>query len=317
MNYFTKQVELNNVQQAIIDGEPNIIVKGLAGTGKTMTVVHLAQKLSKNNTVGIVIFTLSLKKFLIECINSDNASVITSKRLLKTFDYIIVDEVQDFTLADIIQMQSYSKYGVYFFGDDHQQLNWRGEKNATIEEIQSITNFPVVELIDNVRFSKPIENFIKKYVFHKNPFDVVINDAKELVYSQIDTALIIARLLKVLDGSTAIICNRNDQVEKYSLLLQENGHKNIGYKVGRDEQLNLDCDDAINVLTFHSAKGLEFQNVIVIGGRKEPEYFYVGASRASKNIIVLISDFDGETAPFAFFVGDPVKYWQVKLCDMR
>jgi superfamily I DNA/RNA helicase len=374
-NYFPQNAQPNSEQLAIINGEPNIIVKGVAGTGKTMTAIYLAAKLSKNHTVAIIVYTKSLKQYIEKSLqNLSVRNVVVRHNYVwdfsKNYDYIIMDELQDFIMKDVNNIKRQAKNGIYFFGDDNQRIYetqpGTNENTVTIDELRNEILFPIIELKSNMRISKTLGNFISAIypnIFQNTaeldngikPIFIKINSQTESLeleygntYSLDDIKLFesfpdkniynaeeIEKVLRMLNDEEftnwyhlniekAVIDNLNKTKETYLnaithllkdeltghtaiLLVTNEGHdgvnlsikdmynyfrqkgiNNIGYKYNQEEFLCYSDNHSINVMTYHSSKGLEFDNIIL------PFYIhdrgnlhYVGFTRLRKKLVII------------------------------
>ena len=113
-------VELTEQQKKVIARRESTIVKGVAGSGKTLTAVLLANALKENEFLFIV-YTIALKEFLsdgIKTMNIGNAKVMYAwewQMRKKQADYILVDEAQDFNEDFVLLLKSSAKKSVFFF----------------------------------------------------------------------------------------------------------------------------------------------------------------------------------------------------------
>jgi superfamily I DNA and RNA helicase len=277
----------NDVLQDLIES-PNKIITGAAGCGKTQTAIFLAELLMGKGTVTIIVFTKALRTFIEETLQKRGNSKIKVFHYYKWFnnstesDYVLIDEVQDFSLEEIRLLIKQSKYGVYLFGDNNQRIynTSLGDKNPTItiEKIKAVTGFPSILLQENIRLNKNTAKFInqiyreerikdpKSCLGDKIKFINCISDQEEL-HS-------IATIIKQneIQGTTCICLRSNDGNENGIKIrpgiidvfefLKSHGVNNVGYKFHSSECYNYDLD-SINILTYHSTKGLEFDNIII------------------------------------------------------
>ena len=93
-------------------------------------------------------------------------------------------------------------------------------------------------------------------------------------------------------GDWAVLARTNQEVSTISSLLKKEKIPFDTFKQGdlSKDELNTKMEqDTVKVLTIHSAKGLEFQTVIVIGARyynaEERNVCYVAATRARDRLI--------------------------------
>ena len=88
-----------------------------------------------------------------------------------------------------------------------------------------------------------------------------------------------------------ILTRTNDQIESVKYILDSYRIPNITFKRGGksfNELEELVNSDAVKILTIHTAKGLEADNVVVIGANmwkdEEIRLSYVAATRARNNL---------------------------------
>lgn len=326
-NFFPEHPELTNDQIRVLEAQPNLIVKGAAGTGKTMLAILLAEKLVNikgDVEVAIIISTKSLKYFISEALNERNIKRCSvyhlyewHKKYSKQSDYIIIDEAQDFSLKQIKEITQLAKIGVYILGDSKQKIFSTSivnkEPTTTIDEIERELHFQVFSLDTNVRFNESIMLFIKTaYPDIDISSSKIKDDIKpQIIYCTSYKQEIekVSELINsgILEGSTGIFLPRNDIVikeddnkVKYGILeiveyLKSFGITEIGYKYYNDENLFFSDANSVNVMTYHSAKGLEFDNVVLlfvdmINQIPDSYIYYVGFSRARKRLVLTYTD---------------------------
>lgn len=150
-------------QEEILYSNPNLIVTGCAGSGKTLLACHIAMRYSEQIKVAILVYTKSLRTFIrdyLESFGKNNITVLYSYEWqswnFPKFDLIIVDEFQDFSKQDISKLIQSSLYGIYLFGDIYQQVylkNTRKEETINFQELIHLTGFKHLYLADNFRIS--------------------------------------------------------------------------------------------------------------------------------------------------------------------
>ena len=75
-----------------------------------------------------------------------------------SYDYVIVDEAQDFSRDDIELLKSKARKALLVYGDTAQQLYkfLKDKQTVSMEDIQYFTKFPVEQLVFNHRLPKKI-----------------------------------------------------------------------------------------------------------------------------------------------------------------
>jgi superfamily I DNA/RNA helicase len=288
-------------QKKVLDAEPNLIVYGPAGSGKTMLTILLAQKLIINNPslkIEIVVFTKSLGKFIRKALEDRGIFNIGVRHYIDTeidydlIDITIIDEGQDFGLTQINWMINRSQRGIYLFGDVNQDVYEFNKNDIRFKEFKNYLTFDEIYLDEVLRFSPPIDAFIKNIfpdINNRVPGIKKSNVKPHLFHcnSATDQITKIKNYLKNLEGTTAILVLYNTDVLLLKDHLVKSGVSIDGYKFKTDDHLSTN-ENAINILTYHSAKGLEFDNVILAnieqGSTFHQNIYYVGFSRAKKNI---------------------------------
>jgi superfamily I DNA/RNA helicase len=264
-------------QNTVLESEPNLIVYGPAGSGKTMLTILLAEKLKKSFpalSVEIIVFTKSLGKFIIKTLTDRGINDVFVRHYIninskyENIDITIIDEGQDFVLSQIKWMINRSEKGVYLMGDTNQDVYEFNKNDIRFEEVNKHLKFKEVFLDEVLRFSPSIDAFIKNIfpnIKNKMP-NYLSNDLKPYLFrckSYDDQIIkIISYLNKIESGTTAILVLRNEEVINVKNHLEMHGLIIDGFKFTTDDQLSTN-NNALNVLTYHSAKGLEFDNIIL------------------------------------------------------
>lgn len=287
-------------QSLVLESKPNLIVYGPAGSGKTLLTILLAKKLKDENPdfkIEIRVFTKSLSKFIKEALEQRNIYDIVVRHYIdinKSYDEVditIVDEGQDFNLDEISWISNKSKNGIYLLGDSNQDVYEFNKNDKKFNEINSVLHFNEIYLDEVLRFTPSIDLFIK-HIF-PNVKNIEPNDfsydSKPKLYRCLDfddQALKIKAFIESTPiGTTAILVMTNNEVLSLKKKLNSLGLLIDGFKHTTDDYLSTK-ENALNILTYHSAKGLEFDNIIMPnldqGNNSNNNIYYVGFSRAKK-----------------------------------
>ncbi len=324
-NQFPSFPNWTEEQKKVLSSSPNIIVSGCAGSGKTLLACHIAVQQPVSLQVAIMVFTKSLRTFVsnyIDQFDNENISVLYQHewktRNFPIFDLIIVDEFQDFSYNDIKNIIYRSKLGVYLFGDNEQKIyykNFLKENTIELRDLIEKTNFEHFLLTENFRISEENKNLISSiyngYSLKSSNFSTG-NKPQILHFESIDDELIWLKnfLLKnseyknigiFLKQNDSFICgypykHKVRQEKIFGIMelfdyLQNNGIK-CSYKHKNNDNLDFSNLININIMTYHSSKGLEFDCVILPfanyandnnGTNNLP---YVGMTRASRKIMI-------------------------------
>lgn len=340
VSQFIQKPKWTETQNKVYQSTPNLIVSGCAGSGKTLLACHIAMRHSADKKVAILVFTKSLRTFIRDYIDSFNQNNVTilhefewRLRSFPKFDIIIVDEFQDFSANDIINAISSTSYGIYLFGDDEQKIytkNFQKEATLNIDKLIAMTKFEHIKLTRNFRISEESKNLIEsmykdnslknstfstglkpKMLHFENVVDE-LNWIKEFLQNNTEFKNI-GILLKQNDSFKGCYYYhkqlRKDKI--YGILelqdfFEENGIAS-SWKYRNNDNLDFSKEININIMTYHSSKGLQFDCVIlpfsnfVNENGSTVNLPYVGLTRASNQIIITYSGLIAEeyTVPIA------------------
>lgn len=351
-NQFKINVDWSDVQLKVIQSLPNTIIKGPAGSGKTLLALYKAIYYSeKGKSTALIVFTKSLRTFIKDFFikkGIDKVNVFYERewslKFSKAYDIIIIDEFQDFSIEDIQSIIAKANEGVFIFGDDEQKLyakNLNKEKTITLEQLVIQTKFTVIYLNINYRIPKQIVDLINDiytYTEGKKISEIPVlnqillhlrrtynkkslsnyrtntekaevkqfNDSSEqlewlsqfLVTNEVYKN--IGVLFKQNDSkSNDYVSDGKSKEERLPGILETFNYLNsngivLGYKYYNEDLLNFKEKTNINLLTVHSAKGLEFDCVILpFYSLKNKNYNmnipYVAFSRCTNRLIILYS----------------------------
>lgn len=327
-NQFIQEPEWSEIQMDVLNSPANLIVSGCAGSGKSLLACHMAMRQAKDKKVALLVFTKALRTFIKDYIAHFDVKNINvhyeyewREQSHIKHDIIIVDEFQDFSKEDINAVLQRSQMGVYLFGDPHQRLyktNLNGESTVGLEELKKITGFKIIELTQSFRISNEIRIFInavyksaklKESLYMNNYLPIVkrfetVEDEIEWIASFLKANQEyknIGILLKQNNGFKGAYFEqtklRKDQV--YGILDLKDIFKSKGlsvaYKYESDDHLDFSKDSNINILTYHSAKGLQFDCVLlpfsnyVNDSINSEDLTYVGLTRSIGQVIITYS----------------------------
>ena len=105
------------------------IVKGVAGSGKSLTLLWKARQVSTlTSSYAIIVYTKSLKQFFVDelaDIGPTEGHVYYFEEWKRSskpqFTYMFIDECQDFNADEIEDFKAHGKY-CWFFGDSNQSI---------------------------------------------------------------------------------------------------------------------------------------------------------------------------------------------------
>ena len=277
---------LDTEQIGLIEREldKSMIVSGCAGSGKSVIAMYKAQQIiDDGGDVIMIAYTKSLNRYMQQGkstqIGHNNFYYhwewIDAGR--PSADYLIVDEIQDFSESEVKEFIAAARKCFFFFGDTAQSIYEGIKKPLSMKELSDMTGIAISYLNSNYRLPRPIAKITQSYVaIDANPYAEAIYQSKEqelphfvgfedddfLVDSMIE--LITSKKMK----SVGILVPSNERV--ISLMQSFNERKFIcefKYNAGYNDKRNRDSldftSDKPKLMTYHSAKGLQFETVIL------------------------------------------------------
>lgn len=219
---------------------------------------------------------------------------------VKEVDYLIMDESQDTKgeLADFI-LDTINPKGYMFFFDPRQQIyGFDGSNPTRIYELRHDPEVITYSLNNNYRNSILILNFARKMLetlppFYRDRTHAMRPDMGEVVEIDYDLYFLGAIIpTKDTYKDWFVLCRVNAQIEPVKKYLESVGIPVDSFKqaeLTKEELSQKMKSNTVKVLTIHSAKGLEANNVVVIGARfwndEEKRVSYVGATRARNYLV--------------------------------
>jgi superfamily I DNA/RNA helicase len=315
--WYINESELDDFQVRIVRRKlhSSFIVKGCAGSGKTVLALWRAKELAESgeNNYLVIVFTKALKQFIkdgIQEIGVDESKVMyhwewKKKFDMPTADYIIIDEVQDFDQSELKELENSANKHFILFGDSAQQLYKNipdKGKLLTMEEIQIQTGIPMENLVVNHRLPKKIARVAEEITLSEDPLEERCN--KEGVYKprlikcnsleeQLDYIIDVSKAQNYTD--VGILFPHNRQVEeayKYFKSKKWDVEKKAGYGAGSMD-LDFTTENA-KLMTYHSAKGLQFEAVFIpncdVEGETHRNPLYVASTRSYRDLFFLYSN---------------------------
>ena len=329
-SFYVKDSELDDFQVKVINKrtDNSFIVKGCAGSGKSILALWKAKQIQERGMGSYlyVVYTKALRQYMEDGIRevglqennvchfdacfSWEVEKDAYGKIVKftrgnwkkgTFDYIIVDEAQDFSSDDIRLFMSKANKALLLYGDSAQQLYSFLDDKRTVdmEEIHSITHYPEEMLVFNHRLPKKIARVAQLV-------NSVNDDLEERCTDEGEYEPVIMRCLDLddqLDTIHTIITNKN--LEDVGILFRNNkdveyasrylADKGLTVEAKYGKVMNLDFStDNPKIMTYHSAKGLQFANVFVpdcsTDSTDDRNPLYVAITRPYERLFVLYSD---------------------------
>lgn len=185
-SFYVKDSELDDYQVKVINKKTDnsYIVKGCAGSGKSILALWKAKQIQdeRKGSYLYVVYTKALRQYMSDGIKQvglresnvanfdacfqwgrdDNGNFERGAWKKGSYDYIIVDEAQDFSREDIELLKSKARKALLVYGDTAQQLYkfLRNKETVSMEDIQYFTKYPVEQLVFNHRLPKKLPELL-------------------------------------------------------------------------------------------------------------------------------------------------------------
>ncbi|RZJ34504.1 MAG: DUF2075 domain-containing protein [Flavobacterium sp.] len=329
--WYINESELDDYQVPIIQKKmsSSFVVKGCAGSGKTVLALWKAREINDADlgSYYVVVYTKALRQFINDGINEIGLSqsrVIHFDQWKNSLnkpkaDFVIVDEVQDFTKDELNDLQQSAGKAFILFGDSAQQI-YKGLKQnlMTMEQIAFHTSLPMEQLVLNHRLPKKIAR-VAEYLNStgdtlesrctkegaNKPFFIEAQDWR----SQLDFIKNAIEERGYTD--VGILFPQNRDVKS-----ADDYYKSIGFGVESKYDINYPNNVKFNLnfhsdnpklLTYHSAKGLQFEAVFIplIGVNSLPSDnenpFYVALTRTYQDLFIIKSTDTMNQIPLTLF----------------
>lgn len=314
-DWMIKESELDDDQIKVLMAtlDKSCIVAGCAGSGKSVLALIKTQRIQKEygNNYKVIVFTTALCNYM----NAGKEELGLSndfyyheewkwKKISKQYgrkgvfkvyardesgnkipykpsaDYIIVDEIQDFSKEEIQEFIAATNKNFFFFGDTAQSIYENLKDTIPVDDIRThIPNRMSVkewELYRNYRLPIPVARVAQTVGVDLGPFIESTYKSKETAMprfieynSSEDQISAIHRIIKHNNMSdVAILLPHNDYVKNvYDKLCALGGNYEIKYNDKEDfrnsqDSLNFNSTNP-KVMTYHSAKGLQFETVFL------------------------------------------------------
>lgn len=236
----SEEICLTEEQIKVLNSPPNILVEGGAGSGKTLLAILLADKLLQQGfSVAIIVLTKSLSQFI-----KDNVNIPAVYDCLidyeynwrsnqNNYEYIIVDEFQDFSLQTLLDFKSKAYEGIYLFGDFNQQLHTNDLNNSqtTIKrgEVKNL-KLRILNLSKNYRVPNNIVKLVTSLYYNlSNPKPNVIDGEKIIPISNYrEKKLSFNRKDSSFKTEVQSFYNHKEEIDFISKIIIESPNKSIG-----------------------------------------------------------------------------------------
>lgn len=312
--WYINEQEMDSFQVPIVQRrmESSFVVKGCAGSGKTVLALWKAREVieSELGSYYVVVYTKALRQFIqdgVEVAGLDESRVLHHHRwkrqIDRNADFIIVDEVQDFSREEILELQAAAGTALVLFGDSAQQVYKNLKRGLlTIEQIASHTGLNMESLVLNHRLRKKVARVVehlnidgdslesrcqnegadKPFLIRRDSFeselDFIMATIQERGYT--DVGILFETNLEVETADTYFAKKDFNVEAKYD----------VDYPDRTKFSLNFRSENP-KLLTYHSSKGLQFEAVFVPNcstanprGGKSP--LYVALTRTYQDLFI-------------------------------
>ncbi len=281
-------------------------------TFTNMAAEELKKRLGDDYKVDMFVGTIhSLANSFLLSSGIDTSSYLSEEKFDKLFSlvkrnpscvrplsYVLLDEAQDTGklefefIFDMIHPPHF-----FVCGDLKQSIyGFKGARPDLLKELSQHTDVATYDLNENYRNGSRILQFAKRIIQPTGLVDnsVALYPNKGSIYEMEYNLPQVMRLIsqKGKYGEWAILVRTNSELDD---IIQACKKYDVPYdsfkqgKLSRDELSKKLQQNTVKVLTIHSSKGLEWDNVCVIGARfyslEERNVSYVAATRAKENLI--------------------------------
>ncbi len=316
-DFFVNEEELDDFQVQLLQKriDRSMVVSGCAGSGKSILALWKAkqiQELGDGATYNFVVFTKALQRYMADGIraiglNANNFDYYwywKNRKNCPSADYIIVDEIQDFTREEIAEFKKAARRAFFFWGDSAQSL-YRGLKDTQdILTIAAETNIQPEQLAFNHRLPKKIARFAAQLISDEDLVQRCRKEGSEMprvlryatLEEQLDVAMKQIKNRQITDA--AILFSNNNLVKRAYDYLNDKGYSNEAKYEDkenfRNSRLDLDFNsDNPKLMTYHNAKGLQFEAVFLpecsVSHQNDSAPLYVAITRSYRYLFVMYS----------------------------
>ena len=208
--------------------------------------------------------------------------------------HLLVDEFQDTGSLEYRFIERIPAKNRFYVGDERQAIyTFKGCSDEFLRMCHSDISFTTYHLNQNYRCAPNILSFADSYL---NTMDKISLKSeavktKDGIVEEDSTLLDAIEELEWTGDyqNWAIICRTNNELAAAVDFLDKRKIPNLSFKKGDLDLVEMEGllrENKVKVLTIHSAKGLEFKKVIVIGAKtfneEERKISYVAATRAEQ-----------------------------------
>lgn len=202
-DWMVRESELDDAQLTVLQEtlDKSCIVSGCAGSGKSILALIKAQRIQeeKGNDYEIIAFTKALCGYMNagrEALGLENNFCYhwewVNRMQKPSADYVIVDEIQDFTKEEICDFIRVARKKFFFYGDTAQSIYDGLKDTVGVEELcylfqgtdksspfNSCNRPKLFSLYKNYRLPKPVAKMAQYVGIDIDPYDDRIYASKE------------------------------------------------------------------------------------------------------------------------------------------
>ena len=262
-----------------------------------------------NITFGESIYTLCQQRHIITFNELLRRAKAYFERIKATIEYVFVDELQDVGSLEYNFIRSLNAENYFFVGDDYQAIyGFKGGNVHIFKNLVADETFKTYMLTNNYRNGTDILDLA----------DIVISQVDDRIRKEIVPTKADKGSVKIMSKSQIVSVLQDlsfkEDFSEYFLLVRTNKELyemtekcsalGIPYITFKREGMSLlelkkkMKKNAVKILTVHTSKGLEVDNVILYGNfpvsmpfyrvnKEERRVMYVGITRARNNLIIL------------------------------
>ena len=324
-SFYVKDSELDDYQVKVINKKTDnsYIVKGCAGSGKSILALWKAKQIQEGGKGSYlyVVYTKALRQYMsdgIKQIGLRESNVVNFDACFQwgkndygelqrgvwkkgTYDYVIVDEAQDFSRDDIELLKSKARKALLVYGDTAQQLYkfLKDKQTVSMEDIQYFTKFPVEQLVFNHRLPKKIARVAQYLNSESDELEERCTEEgtekpKILEYNtKQEQFAAIANLIKNKGmEDVGILFRNNKEVDEAYDYFTNKGIEVEAKSYRHKDELDFTSDNP-KLMTYHSSKGLQFENVFIpectAEGADDRNPLYVAITRTYRSLYIMHS----------------------------
>lgn len=224
-------------------------------------------------------------------------------------EYLFVDELQDIGYLEYEFLMNLNSKHNFFIGDDYQAIY--GFKGGNVNIFLSLLENPKYThyyLEDNYRNGAVILSYANRIISNAANIIPKKSNCKSNRIGSVDikSKCDFNKFLSMFTeegygsfGDWFILVRKNSELEKIAKSLKARNIPTISFRkseISKEEMDSAMTQNAIKLLTIHTAKGLENENVVLYGNfplnqktktkSDELKIFYVGITRAKEKLLI-------------------------------